>query len=247
MQDEFTGRDFGYARVSTLDQNLDMQYDAFASVGIPRERVYEDKASGRSLNRKGLQRVIRVMRKGDRLNVWRLDRLGRNATEVLPLVSDLEKAGIAFRSLREGIDATTSGGRMVLGMFAIIAQWESDVIAERTAAAMAARKARGGKHGRGHYILGYPKRFKLFTEMWINGDVPEGGAGGATIKDAMNAADKKAPQYRSPGAYTNWRLRKFPGLWTAWTEAAKGKGEMAKLALLAMQTPSAQEYKEEND
>lgn len=228
-----------------MDQNLNLQYDAFDRAGIPRERVYEDKASGRTLKRQGLQRVIRVMRRGDRLTVWRLDRLGRNAVEILPLVQDLEKAGIAFRSLQEGIDATTSGGKMMLGMLAIMAQWESDVISERTKAAMAASRDRGGKHGRGHYILGYPKRFKLFTEMWIKGDVPDGGAGGATVKDAMNEVDKKAPQYKSPAAYTNWRARKLPGLWTAWVIASEGKGEMAELARQALQTPSAQAYKED--
>lgn len=224
-----------------MDQNLDLQYDAFERVGIPRERVYEDKASGRSLKRNGLQRVIKVMRPGDRLSVWRLDRLGRNAVEVLPLVQDLEKAGIAFRSLQEGIDATTSGGKMMLGMLAIMAQWESDVISERTKAAMASSRARGNKHGRTHYILSYPKRFKLFTQMWINGDVPEGGAGGGTVKNAMNAIDKKAPQYGSPAAYTNWRGRGFPGLRAAWEAAALGKGEMAELATEALAMPNCPE------
>ena len=235
MENEFKGRDFAYARVSTVDQNLDLQYDAFERAGIPRNRVYEDKASGRSLDRAGLQRVMKLMRSGDRLTVWRLDRLGRNAVEVLPLVQDLDEAGIAFRSLQEGIDATTSGGRMMLGMLAVMAQWESDVISERTKAAMATARKRGAKQGRRNYILGSKKRLKRFTEMWLNGDVPEGAAGGQTVIREMNRVDRKAPQYKAPASYTNWRSKKFPGLRAAWEKAAKGNGELADMARQALE------------
>ncbi len=244
MSEQFTGRDFAYARVSTVDQNLDLQYDAFDQAGINRDYVFSDKASGRTTKRPGLQRVLRVMRPGDRLTVWRLDRLGRNATEVLPLVTQLEKAGVSFRSLREGIDATTSGGRMALGMFAVIAQWESDVISERTKAAMASSRARGGKQGRRNYITGNKKRLKRFTEMWVNGDVPIGAAGGLTVINEMNEADPKAPQYKAPASYTNWRAKGFPGLRTAWEDAVKGKGDLAKLAKQALAMDNCPEEKE---
>lgn len=245
MSDQFKGRDFAYARVSTVDQNLDLQYDAFDRAGIERRYVFEDKASGRTLKRNGLQRVIKVMREGDRLTVWRLDRLGRNAVEVLPLVQELEKSGIAFRSLQEGIDATTSGGKMMLGMLAIMAQWESDVISERTKAAMASSRARGGKQGRRNYITGNKKRLTRFTEMWINGDVPDGPSGGQTVINEMNAADPKAPQYKAPASYTNWRAKGFPGLREAWQEAAKGKGDLVKLAKQALAMANCPEEKTE--
>lgn len=136
----------GYARVSTDDQNLDLQRDALKAAGC--ERICEDKASGAKADRPGLDEAKKIARKGDVLVVWRLDRLGRSLPELVRLVGELDAAGIGFESLTEKIDATTAAGRLVFHVFAALAEFERNLIRERTHAGLAAARARGRKGGR---------------------------------------------------------------------------------------------------
>lgn len=202
---------YGYARVSTVDQDLTLQRDALLAAGVPETHIFEDKKSGRTLKRDGLKRVTRLMREGDCLVVWRFDRLARNARDLLNITDDLRKDGIEFRSLKEGVDTGTPAGKLMLTMLAAMAQFESDVNSERTRAGMAAARERGAQHGRRHYILTYPKRLERFTELWRKGDIPDGRLSHANIIAEMNAVDPDAPTIKSPGSYGNWKARGFPG------------------------------------
>jgi DNA invertase Pin-like site-specific DNA recombinase len=136
----------GYARVSTLDQNLTLQSDALAAAGCA--KVFEDRASGARADRPGLQKALDYVRDGDVLIVWKLDRLGRSLPHLIDTVSVLEKRGVGFRSVTEAIDTTTPGGRLVFHLFGALGQFERDLIRERTRAGLAAAEARGRKGGR---------------------------------------------------------------------------------------------------
>ena len=202
---------FGYARVSTVDQDLALQRHALIEAGVPENHITEDKKSGRTLDRDGLKLVIKLMRKGDTLIVWRLDRLGRNAKDLLTLIDDLTASGIEFRSIKEGIDTTTPAGKLMLTMLSAMAQFESDVASERTRAGMAEAKRQGRSAGRKHYILAYPKRLARFTELWIEGAIPDGHMSHADVIAEMNRIDPKAPKMKSAGSYSNWKAKGFPG------------------------------------
>jgi DNA invertase Pin-like site-specific DNA recombinase len=136
----------GYARVSTDDQNLDLQRDALECAGC--ERLFADTISGAKADRPGLASAIAFARPGDVLVVWRLDRLGRSLPDLIRLVGELEAAGIGFESLTEKIDASTAAGRLVFHVFAALAEFERNLIRERTHAGLAAARARGRKGGR---------------------------------------------------------------------------------------------------
>lgn len=136
----------GYARVSTLDQNLDMQRDALEKAGC--EQVFEDHVSGASNERPGWAQAQAVLRKGDTLVVWRLDRLGRSLKHLIDTVNELDSRGIGFKSIGESIDTTTPGGRLVFHIFGALAEFERELIRERTQAGLAAARARGRKGGR---------------------------------------------------------------------------------------------------
>ena len=136
----------GYARISTDDQNLALQRDALAAAGC--EKVYEDRISGARAERPGLALALEVARAGDTLVVWRLDRLGRYLGDLIALSKTLERRGVGLKSLKEQIDTTSSGGRLVFHMFAALAEFERDLIRERTRAGLAAARARGRKGGR---------------------------------------------------------------------------------------------------
>ena len=136
----------GYARVSTDDQNLDLQRDALEKVGC--EQIYTDQQSGASTERLGLAGVLETARRGDTLVVWRLDRLGRSLKQLIHLVETLDQRGIGLRSLQENIDTTTSGGRLVFHLFGALAEFERHVIRERTQAGLSAARARGRQGGR---------------------------------------------------------------------------------------------------
>jgi DNA invertase Pin-like site-specific DNA recombinase len=136
----------GYARVSTGDQDLALQLDALHVAGC--WRVFTDKASGSLTDRPALVEVLDHLRPGDTLVVWRLDRLGRSLRHLLQMVGDLDARGIGFRSLRECIDTTTPAGRLVFHIFAALAEFERDLIRERTLAGLAAARDRGRAGGR---------------------------------------------------------------------------------------------------
>ncbi len=136
----------GYARVSTLDQHLDLQQDALRGVGC--EHVFTDTASGAKTARPGLTAALEACRAGDILVVWKLDRLGRSLAHLVETVQTLAARGIGFRSLQEQLDTTTSGGKLIFHLFAALAEFERDLIRERTKAGLAAARARGRKGGR---------------------------------------------------------------------------------------------------
>ncbi|SDE42051.1 recombinase family protein [Paraburkholderia lycopersici] len=141
------GMRIGYARVSTVDQNLELQRDALARARCV--QVYEEKASGRSAAaRPELANMLRALRKGDTLIVWRLDRLGRSLADLVHIVDELGARGIAFESLSEKIDTSTAQGRMFFGFMAAMAQYQRDIISENTRAGLTAARARGRNGGR---------------------------------------------------------------------------------------------------
>jgi DNA invertase Pin-like site-specific DNA recombinase len=136
----------GYARVSTPDQKLSLQHDALERAGC--ERVFDDQASGARADRPGLAEALAYLRSGDTLVVWKLDRLGRSMSHLIQKISELAARGIGFRSLTESIDTTTPGGMLVFNIFGSLAQFERDLIRERTQAGLRAARERGSKGGR---------------------------------------------------------------------------------------------------
>jgi DNA invertase Pin-like site-specific DNA recombinase len=136
----------GYARVSTDDQNLDLQRDALHLAGC--EKIYEDRISGAKAVRPGLTLALEVARAGDVLTVWRLDRLGRSLHDLIVLGRKLDEMGIGLMSLQERIDTSSSGGRLVFHMFGALAEFERNLVRERTQAGLNAARARGRKGGR---------------------------------------------------------------------------------------------------
>jgi DNA invertase Pin-like site-specific DNA recombinase len=145
-----TGTQLGYARVSTAHQSLDQQMDALTGAGVDAARVYTDKLSGTSTRqqRPGLAALLDYARQGDAIVVVGIDRLGRNAAEVMTTIRDLGERGIVLRSLREGIDTSNASGRMVAGVLASLAELELELGRERRTAARDARRARGQSIGR---------------------------------------------------------------------------------------------------
>lgn len=138
----------GYVRVSTADQSLDLQRDALLAIGVAPERIYEDVCSGKATDRPGLGRTLDVARTGDVVVVWKLDRIGRSLPHVVGLVGTLQARGVGLKVLTGDIDTTTATGRLVFGIFATLAEFERDLIHERTVAGLAAARARGRKGGR---------------------------------------------------------------------------------------------------
>ncbi len=136
----------GYARVSTSDQNPDLQRDDLEKAGCG--EIFWKKVSSRKESRPALRDALRHCRPGDVLVVWRLDRLGRSLKDLIGIVSSLQERGVGFRSLRESIDTTTPSGKLVFHIFGSLAEFERDVIRERTMAGLRAARARGRKGGR---------------------------------------------------------------------------------------------------
>ena len=136
----------GYARVSTADQNLDLQNDALKAAGC--ENIYTDKMSGAKTERPGLEKIMSFIRKGDTLVVWKLDRLGRSLKHLIQVMNQLEERGIYFKSVQESLDTSTPGGKLIFHVFGALAEFERDIIRERTMAGLAAARARGRKGGR---------------------------------------------------------------------------------------------------
>jgi DNA invertase Pin-like site-specific DNA recombinase len=136
----------GYARVSTHDQTLNLQQDALHKAGC--SKIFTDTASGAQTERKGLEATLTYVRKGDTLVVWRLDRLGCSLPHLITTMTDLEERDIGFKSLTENIDTTTNGGKLIFHIFGALAEFERNLIRERTQAGLIAARARGQKGGR---------------------------------------------------------------------------------------------------
>ncbi len=146
------GVKIGYARVSTDDQNLDLQIDALTKDGVDPSRIFSDKMSGAKKLRPGLEDALMSTRRGDTLVVWKLDRLGRKLLDVLNRIEDMDRRGIGLRSLTETIDTTTPAGRLLMHMIAVFAEFERALTVERTRAGMRAKAARGGNVGRRRHV-----------------------------------------------------------------------------------------------
>jgi DNA invertase Pin-like site-specific DNA recombinase len=136
----------GYARVSTHDQTLALQQDALEKAGCT--KIFTDVISGAKAERKGLAEALEYVRAGDTLVVWRLDRLGRSLKDLIEKLTELNNRKIGFKSLTENIDTTTSGGKLIFHIFGALAEFERDLIKERTNAGLQAARERGRKGGR---------------------------------------------------------------------------------------------------
>jgi DNA invertase Pin-like site-specific DNA recombinase len=143
-QTPMTGRLIGYARVSTEEQILDLQTDALTRAGVAKSDIYVEKISGASTKaRPKLRLMMKSVRAGDTILVWRLDRLGRNAIDLHTLTKQMADRGIGFRSLTEGFETITAMGKLMFGVFAAFAEFERNLTIERTKAGMAAARSRG--------------------------------------------------------------------------------------------------------
>lgn len=158
----------GYARVSTHEQNLDMQIDALKQAGC--QKIYTDKISTLKEERKGLNEALEYLRPGDVLVVWKLDRLGRTLKQLIELVAMFNQKGIGFKSLKETIDTTTSTGKLVFHIFAALAEFERDIIHERTRAGLEAARARGRKGGRRRSLL--PRDVQALKKLYDSRTMP---------------------------------------------------------------------------
>ena len=137
---------YGYARVSTGDQTTNLQQDALEKAGC--DRIFTDVASGAKAHRPELDHMLDLLREGDTVVVWKLDRLGRSMRNLVDLMTAFDQRGVQFRSLTESIDTSTPGGTLVFNIFGSLAQFERDLIRERTRAGLEAARARGRKGGR---------------------------------------------------------------------------------------------------
>ncbi len=155
----------GYARVSTHDQTLDLQNDALEKIGCT--KIFTDTASGAQTERPGLTEALAYVREGDTLVVWRLDRLGRSLKHLIETITNLNNRRIGFKSIQEHIDTTTSGGKLIFHMFGALAEFERDIIRERTKAGLAAARARGRLGGRPKaHSLNTPKKVALAQSLY---------------------------------------------------------------------------------
>jgi DNA invertase Pin-like site-specific DNA recombinase len=138
----------GYARVSKDEQNLDLQKDALLKAGCTDANIFTDKITGTKAQRKGLDLALSRLRDGDTFVVWRLDRLGRSLPHLIETVTSLRERGVAFRSITENIDTSSATGQLVFHIFGALAEFERNLIRERTVAGLEAARARGRVGGR---------------------------------------------------------------------------------------------------
>jgi DNA invertase Pin-like site-specific DNA recombinase len=197
----------GYARVSTLEQNLELQRDALERAGC--ERVFEDQVSGVSTERPGWAQVKAMLRSGDTVVVWRLDRLGRSLKHLIETVTELGERGVGFRSVQENLDTTSAGGRLVFHIFGALAEFERELIQERTRAGLAAARARGRKGGRPRKLdakkIATARRMLGDPEQTVSEVAQILGVSRATLYRALKAADAQPPLSTTVGAARSGR------------------------------------------
>ena len=158
----------GYARVSTEDQNLDLQIDALKEVNC--DHIYEEKMSGKIKDRPVLDEALNYMRKGDTLVVWKLDRLGRSLRHLIKVINQLMDNGMYFMSLQEKIDTTSTSGKLIFHIFAALAEFEREIISERTRAGLKAARARGRFGGRPKKLN--EEQTQMVKKMWKDHTIP---------------------------------------------------------------------------
>ncbi|MFC7060802.1 recombinase family protein [Halobacillus seohaensis] len=139
---------FGYARVSTKDQNLHMQFDALKQYGVEEKNIYSEKITGTKKDRPAFMEMMKYLREGDTVIVYKLDRIGRSTKHLVDLINDFQDKDINFVSINENIDTTTAMGKLVFTIFSGLAQFERDIISERTKSGLDAARARGRNGGR---------------------------------------------------------------------------------------------------
>lgn len=159
----------GYARVSTEDQSLDLQLDALRKAGVLEANVHLDHASGANTKRPGLEFAIKDLREGDTLVVWRLDRLARSMRQLYPILDRIYGKGATFRSLTEDFDFNTITGKLIIAVLGALAEFERQVISARTAAGIAAVRARRGEGSWGPPVYMTPDRIKRAGELLRSG------------------------------------------------------------------------------
>lgn len=156
----------GYARVSTQDQNLEMQLDALQKAGC--EKVFQEKASGIKSDRPQLAAMQQILREGDVIYIYKLDRLGRSLKHLIEMTSDFEKRGIGLVSINDHIDTTTAQGRLIFNIFASLAEFERDLIRERTKSGLEAARARGRKGGRTRGLTKEAEKTAMLAQTLYN-------------------------------------------------------------------------------
>lgn len=186
----------GYARVSTEDQSAQMQIDALLAAGVPERWVYTETVSGVSKRRRQLDLAIKCCRKDDTLVVWKLDRVGRSMLDLLKRMQQLDDKGVNFRSLTEGIDTSTPAGRLIFHVIGALAQFERDLVVERTREGVRARIARGLPHG-GQTKMTPEMRAKVLGMM-------REGKGVTEICKALKISSGTIYNH-FPGGPTKWR------------------------------------------
>jgi DNA invertase Pin-like site-specific DNA recombinase len=160
----------GYARVSIQDQHLHLQQDALNSAGCI--KIFTDTISGAKIERQGLDEALNYIREGDILVVWRLDRLGRSLKDLIEQLNELHTRNIGFKSLTENIDTTTSGGKLIFHIFGALAEFERDIIRERTNAGLTAARARGKKGGRPKSPISEERKLQMAKKMYEDKTIP---------------------------------------------------------------------------
>lgn len=200
------GQRIGYARVSTDDQNLDLQLDALHRAGIADDCLYSDTASGKDAERKELAACLKALREGDTLVVWRLDRLGRSLPDLVRIIGELEKKGVGFESLTEKIETSSAAGKLVFHVFAALAEFERNLIRERTRAGLVAARARGRSGGRRPKLT--PQQVKEIKRLMSDPTIPV-----SQIAERYNVSRttiyKVAPR-REPGVVEAQPMKKKP-------------------------------------
>ncbi|NEG90602.1 recombinase family protein [Bifidobacterium aerophilum] len=185
----------GYARVSTGEQDAALQHDALSAAGC--ERIFTDVASGAKASRPQLDRMLDQLRAGDIVVVWRLDRLGRSVQHLVELMNRFNAGGVQFVSLTETIDTSTPGGVLVFNVFAAMAQFERDLIRERTKAGLKAARARGRKGGRPPALKGPEKdeirRLYDSRTLTVERIADLMGVSRSTVYRALEATNKEEP------------------------------------------------------
>jgi DNA invertase Pin-like site-specific DNA recombinase len=189
----------GYARVSTDEQNLDMQISALVNAGVHPENIHSEHRSAVADKRPQLTHALRDARSGDTFVVWKLDRLARNMNDLLGFTKQFEDRGISFKSLTEGIDTTTPAGKLLYHVIGALAQFERDLVVERTNAGIAAHRARGGKIGQPKKLEG-KKRERVIALMRAGKKVaeiaPMVGVSAATIYNNFPKDERDAIRNR---------------------------------------------------
>lgn len=209
---KYTGKDIGYWRVSTPEQEPGYQIDLLQKAGIPDSLIYGEKLTGAKMSRPELELAFKLARRGDCIVVWKLDRLGRSLKDVLFTVDELAERGINVRSLTEPVDTTSPMGRLMMQILLAVAEMERNLISERTKTSMAYKRKQdpNWKPGRKHSITGYPKRVKWLKEVMASGQLAE--MTGLEVIAALNKADKKAPKINVPQVWYNFRKQGLPGI-----------------------------------